>query len=129
MAYAEACMAGYYNTKHTPVKLRDQVYLQLVCKPSHTGYHLPKSLVFSPVKLSPFLIKQQIGPLAYKLDLLASLGIHPVVSVIHLEQAHDRGCTPNINLPDPLIPVLPSDIHTILDKQLLPISSNNPHKI
>lgn len=84
-------------------------------------------MVLSLVKMGPFHIKRHVGWLAYKLDLPPSLDIHPVISVIHLEQAHTNN-HPCMVIPEPLAPIPPQVMH-ILDKQFLTISESDVWKI
>ncbi|GFF30572.1 retrotransposon polyprotein, putative [Aspergillus udagawae] len=84
---AIARMAVIYDDKHKPVELKDWAYIKIV-KGIGTGYSLPSSSKLSPVKQGPFRIKRKVGRLAYELDLPATWRIHPIISVIHLEQAY-----------------------------------------
>ena len=51
----------------------------------------------------PFPIKRCVGELAYELTLPSHLKIHPVISVIHLEQAYNDEFGRTIPPPPPLI--------------------------
>ena len=56
-------------------------------KVSNTGYTLPHLTTLSPIKMGLFKILKKVHKLAYEIDMPKSLGIHPVISVVHLEQA------------------------------------------
>ena len=69
------------------MELNGKVYIQLAKEVGDTGYTLPRLMSLSPVKMGPFPIVKKIPNLAYKLDILESPGFHPVISVVHPEQA------------------------------------------
>lgn len=86
MDFAAAEAKRRYDAQHKAVEFQvgDQVFLKL-----HSGYHLPgrPTKKLSQQRSGPWTIKRKIGRLAYELDFLPSMGIHPVVSVAHLSAA------------------------------------------
>ena len=94
---AQAKMAVRYDAKHRIPDLQGHVYLKLA-KTGDNGYHIPKHSSLSTKKVGPFKILDKISPLAYRLQLPPSMKIHPVISVVHLEQAqpdpYDREIPP-----------------------------------
>lgn len=86
MDFAAAEAKRRYDAQHKAVEFQvgDQVFLKL-----HSGYHLPgrPTKKLSQQRSGPWIIKRKIGRLAYELDFLPSMGIHPVVSVAHLSAA------------------------------------------
>ncbi|EED12068.1 hypothetical protein TSTA_001390 [Talaromyces stipitatus ATCC 10500] len=86
----------------------------------------------SPMKMGPFPIKRRVGNLAYKIDLPLGLHIHPIISVIHLEQAPkdewERSIITTI-LQDVHQIRLPFKVKEILDKKVMPIQSGSKRKI
>lgn len=88
MDFAAAEAKRQYDSKHKPVEfdVGQQVYLRL-----HHGYHLPgrASKKLSQQRSGPWTVKKRVGRLAYELDFLPSMRIHPVISVAHLTAAPD----------------------------------------
>ncbi|RAO67921.1 uncharacterized protein BHQ10_003933 [Talaromyces amestolkiae] len=130
--YAQSRMAFYFDQKHKPVEMKNKVYIRLTRKPGHNGYKADGSTVFSPLKIGPFPIKRRIGNLAYELELPPDLSIHPVISVIHLEQAPedewDRPVTTTI--PEEVHQIrLPFEIDQVIDKKPRPIQQGSKRKI
>jgi hypothetical protein len=86
IAYANLSMKWRYDKRHIPLFLSpdDRAYLNL-----HNGYRIPgvKNKKLSIQRVGPFKIKRRISPLAYELELLSNMKIHPVISVAHLEPA------------------------------------------
>lgn len=87
---AQAKMKLSYDSKHTvPVFNTGWAYLKLA-KKGDTGYHLQNQTKLSARKIGPFPVLE-VNPLSCKLDLPDWLGgpngIHPVISVEHLEPA------------------------------------------
>jgi hypothetical protein len=81
-------MAIIFDAKHRPPRLEGKVFLK-VTKLGKPGYHVPNQSSLSPKKLGPFRIIRKVSPLAYELELPDSMRNHPVISVIHLEQAKE----------------------------------------
>ena len=79
-------MSLYFNMNHRPVKLTDKVWLRLVRKPGKAGYRLPGASTLSVIQSGPYKIVNKISDLAYELKLPDTMKIHPIISVIHLEQ-------------------------------------------
>ena len=85
---AQAKMKLYYDAKHAPPKFEDAVYLKLT-KKGEKGYHLQNQTKLSFFKVGPLDIIRPHGNLAYEIELPDWLkGIHPVISVEHLEPAN-----------------------------------------
>ena len=84
VAFANATMKARYDSNHKPISLKEgsQVYLRL-----HRGYKIPglDNRKLSHQRVGPFTVKKAVGPLAYELDLPATMRIHPVISIAHLE--------------------------------------------
>ena len=99
---AQAKIAIQYDVKHRVPELTNSVYLKMA-KTGVPGYHLPKSSSLSTKKVGPFKIAAKVGPLAYRLELPESMKIHPVISVIHLEQAKPDSFGRQIPEPTPLM--------------------------
>lgn len=79
-------MVARYDLKNRIPDIASSAYLKLA-KTGDAGYHIPKSSSLSTKKVGPYKILQQVSPLAYRLELPPSMSsIHPVISVIHLEQ-------------------------------------------
>jgi hypothetical protein len=130
--YAQSRMAYYFDKKHKPVELKGAAYIRLTRRPGHVGYSLEGNTVLSPTKMGPFPIVRRVGNLAYELKLPAELKIHPIISVIHLEQA------PNDKFDRAIATTIPEEVHEykvpfiiskILDKKLLPIGRSDKRKI
>jgi hypothetical protein len=83
---AQARMAKYFDSKHTPIKEADQVWLKLA-KGTDIGYRLPNMSALDVKKIGPFPVKRRMGKVAFELDLPEHLNIHPVISCVHLEPA------------------------------------------
>jgi hypothetical protein len=96
-------MAAAFDAKHQPPQLKDRVYLKLARKPGTHGYRLPHTTKLSPIMAGPFPILTKVNNLAYKLQLPAEWRIHPVISVIHLEQAYDDDYQRRIPTPPPVL--------------------------
>ena len=84
LAFANASAKSYYDRKHQPIQFAPgtEVYLRL-----HWGYTIQgePNRKLSIQRTRPFRIIRKVGPLAYELDLPATMKIHPVVSLAHLE--------------------------------------------
>ncbi|KAI0993301.1 hypothetical protein K3495_g14883 [Podosphaera aphanis] len=106
-------MKEQYDKKHKPVffKVGDFVALRL-----HRGYNVP-GLAERNTKIlqqyaGPFKVIERIGRLAYRIELPPSMSaIHPVISVAHLEPAHNPADDPfnrphaeKLNLNPTLVP-------------------------
>ena len=74
-----------YNSNHIPITFEpgDQVLvnIHLLNLPESKG----KGLKFTRRFDGPFEVTEQVGLLAYRIRLPHSYGIHPVLSVAHLE--------------------------------------------
>ena len=78
-------MKQYYDLGQVLPTFKDKAYLRL-SKKANAGYHLQNQTKLSFDKIGPFDILEAKGPLAFKLRLPDWLsGIHPVVSIEHLE--------------------------------------------
>lgn len=84
--FAQTRMSSYFDAKHRPVTLEGQAYIKMA-KTGRIGYHLPQASALSTKKVGPFKILSRVGRLAYRLELPKTMKIHPVISVVHLEQA------------------------------------------
>lgn len=73
-----------FNINYKLSELAGSAYIQLAGKDAK-GYHLLNSSKILPIMHGPFPIKRKINDLAYKLELLESMHIHPVILVVHLE--------------------------------------------
>ncbi|SLM35924.1 probable transposable element [Lasallia pustulata] len=87
IAWAALQSKHYYNANHHPrfFSIGDKVLLRL-----HCGYKLP-GIVNQKIEqqfVGPFTVTEQIGRLAYRLDLPLNWLIHNVISITHLEPAH-----------------------------------------
>jgi len=102
MELMQVKMAISFDANHQPPQLEGRAYIRLVRR-GKRGYSVPQSSKLSPIVLGPFPIKRRVGELAYELDLPPHLKIHPVISVIHLEQAYDDEYGRTIPPPPPLI--------------------------
>ncbi|PWY85410.1 hypothetical protein BO83DRAFT_443041 [Aspergillus eucalypticola CBS 122712] len=60
-----------------------------VVRKTGIGYVLPNFSKLSPVKRGPFGIVRRVGKLACELRLPQDWAIHPIISVVHPEQAHE----------------------------------------
>ncbi|KAJ5543001.1 hypothetical protein N7461_009004 [Penicillium sp. DV-2018c] len=132
LQYAQGRMAFYFDRKHKPVELKNYAYLRLTRKPGHVGYTLEGSSCLSPVKMGPFRIIRRVGNLAYELDLPQSLNIHPVVSIVHLEQTpYDPwNRQTSTTIPEEVHRLsLPFEVEAIRDKKLLPIRKGSKRPI
>lgn len=99
-------MATYYDQQHQPIELRDRAYLRVVRRGRH-GYSLPENNAIAPIRVGPFEIIERVGPLAYRLRLPPRYaGIHPVISIAHLERYPG---------PDPYNRQLPPPPPTLVD--------------
>ena len=78
-------MAKHFDASHKAPDFTDSVYIRLVGKEGK-GYRLPGSSKLSPVLRGLFKIKRKVNNLAYKLELPDSMHIHPIISVVHLEE-------------------------------------------
>ncbi|SLM35365.1 reverse partial [Lasallia pustulata] len=91
-----------YNRKHKKLDLKegDLVYLRL-----HHGYNLPGmgNRKLSNQRTGPFKIFKKVRSLAYKLELLRTMQIHPVISVAYLKPCPDPAKGP-YNRPQPSNP-------------------------
>ena len=88
LKFAQARMAQYFDSRHTPIKPADKVWLKLA-HGTQIGYRLPHSTALDVIKTGPFVVKKRVGMHAYELELPPHMKIHPVISVIHLEPALD----------------------------------------
>lgn len=102
MELTQARMAMSFDANHQPPQLEGKAYIRLVRR-GKRGYSVPQSSKLSPIVQGPFPIKRRVGELAYELELPSHLKIHPVISVIHLEQAYDDEYGRTIPPPSPLI--------------------------
>ncbi|KAJ5675356.1 hypothetical protein N7462_008253 [Penicillium macrosclerotiorum] len=89
LAFAAMKMKLYYDTHHKAIHFRvgDWVYIKL-----GAGYDIVANRQNIPRKLAQryvgrFQIRERVGKLAYRLNLPLHWGIHPVISVAHLEAA------------------------------------------
>ena len=87
LAFSQARMAQYYDAKHTPINMGDQVYLRLA-KETKFGYRLPNSNTLDVIRSGPYKVLEEVNSLAYRLELPPHVKIHPVISVLHLEHAN-----------------------------------------
>jgi hypothetical protein len=84
---AQARMKIYYDEQHSVPHFDDYAYLRL-SKKNEKGYHLENQTKLSFNKIGPFRILRAFGNLAYEIELPDWLkGMHPVISVEHLEPA------------------------------------------
>jgi len=96
-------MAARYDSKHRIPDRAGSAYLKLG-KTGDAGYHIPKSSSLSTKKVGPYRILQKVSPLAYRLELPPSMSrIHPVISVIHLEQGKADPFGRTIHPPVPVV--------------------------
>ncbi|EUC41288.1 hypothetical protein COCMIDRAFT_8969 [Bipolaris oryzae ATCC 44560] len=79
-------MAIYYDQKHSPINIRDIVYLWVTRK-LNKGYRIPHSSTLNVIKTGLFKVLERIGKGAVRLDLPAHIKIHLVVSIVHLSPA------------------------------------------
>lgn len=79
-------MAKYFDSKHTPLREMDKVWLKLA-KGTQFGYRLPSMSALDVIKTGPFDVKRRISKVAFKLDLPNHMKIHPIISCVHLEPA------------------------------------------
>lgn len=93
ISMASIIMKRTYDRRHKPIfyKPDDWVYLRL-----HQGYNVPsiQHPKISPQFAGPVRVIEQVGRLAYKLDLPPLWQIHPVVSIAHLEPAPSQHLDP-----------------------------------
>ena len=131
MQIAQARMAYYYDKKHKAVELKEQAYIRLVRKVGQVGYRLPDSTCLSPLKMGPFKIKRRVGELAYELDLPEDIKIHPVISVIHLEQASDDPWGRQVSAPPTELEqlLMPYEVEGILEKKLRQVGKGSKRRI
>ena len=84
--FANARAKIRYDKTHIRLQFEvgDRAYLRL-----HRGYALPNmpNKKLSNQQIGPFQITERIGELAYRLKLLPTMKIHPVVSIAQLEPA------------------------------------------
>jgi hypothetical protein len=85
---AQARMAIQFDAHHSPITLAGTVFIKMV-RGTKVGYRLPESSSLATIKVGPFRILEKVGRLAYRLDLPPEMKIHPVISVVHLEQCLD----------------------------------------
>lgn len=123
VADAMMTMARHYDKRHLPVNLKpgSRVMLRL-----HKGYNIPSTKAFPKVSAQyagPFRVVRQVTPLAFELDLPATMKVHPVVSVAHLDPVQDD-YDPFGRDPAPVLPVKMEDgtgdsweIETLLDRR------------
>ena len=85
---AQTKMAIRYDTKHRVPSLEGQVYIKLT-KTGNAGYNIPNgsNSSLSTKRIGPFKIFNRVGALAYRIEIPKNIKIHPVISVVHLEQA------------------------------------------
>lgn len=128
---AQVRMAYYYNKRRKPVELTGKVFIHLVRKVGDTGYTLPCLTTLSPVKMGPFKILKKVHELAYEIDVPESLGIHPVISVVHLEQAPEDIWDRQVQVVECEVEEAkyPFKVDEILDKKFRQISQEDPRKI
>jgi hypothetical protein len=96
-------MAAAFDDKHQAPQLEGQVYIRMARKPGSPGYRLPNTTKLSPILQGPFRILERVSDLAYRLELPAHWKIHPVISVIHLEQAHVDDYNRRVPTPPPVL--------------------------
>lgn len=128
---AQARMAFYYDKHRRPVELSGKVYIRLTRKVGDTGYTLPCLTSLSPVKMGPFPIIKKVHDLAYHIDVPTSLGIHPVISVVHLEQAPEDNWNQQVRVMDCELKEAkyPFEVEEILDKKFKNISQQDKRKV
>ena len=84
IAFAAMRIKDYYDARHLPkfFSVGDYVNLRL-----HRSYKVPGVLSkkLGPQLVGPFKVVERIGKLAYKLELPATMRIHNVISIAHLE--------------------------------------------
>jgi len=82
---AQECFKNSYNSNHIPITFKpgDQVLVNIhsLNLPESKG----KGSKFTRRFDRPFEVMEQVGLLAYRIRLPHSYGIHPVLSVAHLE--------------------------------------------
>jgi hypothetical protein len=84
---AQAKMKIWYDNRHRRSQFEDWVYLRLA-KKGTDGYHLQNQNKISHNKIGPLKVLERKGLLAYRLQLPEWLtGVHPIISVEHLEPA------------------------------------------
>jgi hypothetical protein len=80
-------MKIYYDEQHSVLHFDDYAYLRL-SKKNEKGYRLENQTKLSFNKIGPFRVLRPYGNLAYEIELPDWLkGMHPVISVEHLEPA------------------------------------------
>lgn len=79
-------MAKYFDAKHTPITVTDQVYIEVASGVKY-GYKLPDMSALDVRKDGPCKVKRKIGKVAFEFDLPDHIKVHPVSSCIHLEPA------------------------------------------
>ncbi len=100
---AQTKMALRYDSKHRVPDLVGSAYLRLA-KTGDAGYHIPKTSSLSTKRVGPYRILEKVSPLAYRLELPPGMSrTHPVISVIHLEQAKPDPFKREIPPPAPII--------------------------
>jgi hypothetical protein len=107
-------MVFYFDRKHKPIELKNYVYIRLT------------------LKMGPFRIIRRVGNLAYELDLPPNLHIHPVISVVYLEQAPDDPWNrqTSTTIPEEVHKLsLPFEVEEIREKKLLPIRKGSKRRI
>jgi hypothetical protein len=102
LTLAQSRMALQFDRNHQPATLIGKVFIK-VTKGIRPGYKLPGSTTLDTIKIGPFRILEQVGKLAYRLDLPATMKIHPVISIVHLEQSYDDPYNRLVPEPGPIM--------------------------
>lgn len=88
IVFATSNHKEYYDRRHQPLFMKVGIWAMLWL---HKRYSIPSALgvtkKLTQQYISPFLILEIIGCLAYKLDILADCKIHPVFLVAQLKLA------------------------------------------
>lgn len=114
---AQARMKIYYDDHHFMPRFDEYAYLRL-SKKNERGYHLGNQTKLSFNKIGPFRILRSHGDLAHEIDLPDWLkGMHPVISVEHLESAPSDPY--NRRKPDPGPIHIDGEERYIIDKILV----------
>lgn len=103
IAFANAIAKTRYDSKHLSLKIKEGslVYLRL-----HHGYSIPGvNPKLSNQRVGPFKVLEKVGNLAYRLELPATMRIHPVISIAQLEPASDQSEDPYSRTQPPPPPV------------------------
>lgn len=88
--FAQAKSAVYYDRGHEVPQfvVGESAYINVKRKVGQPGYRVAgvQSRSLGPQRIGPYRIVRKIGRLAFELELPATLRIHPVISVAHLEK-------------------------------------------